>query len=262
MKDMYLFEQDFILHKNAEKIFTVNFEHPDHAKQMAELDKHDVISIDWAKQEDFERSIELLKNHVKILVLFSPKVVDLTPLESLSGIEYLVVNWNQKTTRLWDVSKNSALKELALTSFRKVTDISDLRSAVQLKGLYLGGDLEQKWRIADLEPLSSLVNLDVLGLWEVRLEKETFTSLHSLKQLKHINAGTKICSTEEYARLFAALEQTCCEFSSGILPMPDLGEIALIGKGKRSVNNPDKAESFSLAFQESVIEYRRQMLDV
>lgn len=257
--DMYLMEQNYIMSSYHDGLLQLDCEKPNYPHLLDEVKKYTDIRICWAGQKDFEQIVQRIAGHARLVEVFSPKIVDLTPLQSLSPVEYIIVDWNQKATRLWDVSANTNLMELALESFRKLTDLSDLATARHITGLYLGGDLEKKWRIDGLEPLAVLANLEVLRLWEVRLDRETFRPLHRLKRLKYINAGTKICATEEYAMLFAALEHTYCEFSSGVFPQPGLNIIERIGKGNRSTTSAEKAQEFSRAFQESVQEYRRRM---
>ena len=257
--DMYLVRRNYVMSSFHEDMFHLNCEEPNYPSRLEEVGEHTDIGIHWARQEDFEKIIQRIAGHARLVQVFSPKIMDLTPLQSLAAVEYLIVDWNQKTMRLWDLSCNPKLRELSLSSFRKLPDLSALATAKHITGLNLAGDLEKKWRLDSLEPLSTLVNLDVLRLWELRLDQETFRPLHTLRQLKYINAGTNICDTEEYAMLFAALEHTTCEFSDGIFHHLDLGIIDLIGKGKRATPKPEKALEFSRAFQKSVLEYRRRM---
>ena len=245
------------MYNRPNTLHCVNCERSDYKRQ--DLGAYTEIEIGWASQSEFEYMIEKIKGHVKLLRVFSPKLTDLTPLESLLEVEYIIVDWNHKTSRLWNISKNVNLKELALRSFRKVIDITDLQTATQIKGLFIGGDEDKKWQINTFEPLANLTNLEILQLWQIRLNDGSFHPLYNLKQLKYINPDMSICSTEEYAKLFAALEHTKSEFSTGVFPHPGLGMIDLIGKGKRMVNattEKEKAEKFANMFQESVLEYR------
>ncbi|UQZ88632.1 hypothetical protein C4J81_05185 [Deltaproteobacteria bacterium Smac51] len=260
MTDLYLTEQNYIT-SISKKIPHIDCSLSGWKKNLDDISRQPELEIQWATQGDFEYIIDKVKDHILLLKVWSPKISDLNPLELLAKVEYLIIDWNQKSTGLWNLGRNAALKELALSSFRRLTDLSGLKTAPHLKGLYLGGDLEKKWRIASLEPLSALTSLEALHFWEIRLDDGSFRPLHNLKQLKRLRAELKICNTEEYARLFAALRHTECDYSSGIFPMEDLNTIELIGKGKRCVTVETgwpKAEEFSRQFQKSVEEYMKQ----
>ena len=61
-----------------------------------------------------------------------PRITDLTPLEDLPGLEVLDVYWNQRCTRLWDLSRTPLLRALRLRDFRRLHDVSELADGTAL----------------------------------------------------------------------------------------------------------------------------------
>ena len=71
------------------------------------------ISVNGLTQDTFEYLIAHYGSQFKVINFWKcPLVHDLTALESLPGIEYIVYFWNQKAEHLWDLSRNTSLKGL------------------------------------------------------------------------------------------------------------------------------------------------------
>ena len=218
--------------------------------------------IKYASQEQFDYVVERLNDEVKLLVIgVSPKIKDFTSIESLNNLEYICIKWNNTATRLWDMGKNLKLKEVALAEFKKLNSLEDFKTAGHIKGLQLDGGLEVKWKVENFEPLTSLVCLKILRLFEIMPKIGGFEPLFKLLQLERLDISQNILSTEEYAKLAAHLNNTYSEVFNGVLYDEYLNEILLVGKGKRAlildkVSDREKAEKFRNEFLHMVKSYQ------
>ncbi len=157
------------------------------------------------------------KNLQEILGLTQPKFLNLyylpAPnlgfLETLNTTETLILEWNTKTTSLWDISKNINLKHLEIIDFPKLYDISQIGSAIQLNHLTLRGGINNRLTIETLMPLSSLKNLESLELGNLKVSDDTLKYLAELANLKELDLSNQF-ETKEYAWLASRLTKTVC----------------------------------------------------
>lgn len=106
------------------------------------LDRLKELSIEnlWligANDKELRKILPLV--NLKYLNLYQVLAKDLTILESQEKPETIILNWNTKSTSLWDISKNINLKTLEITDFSKLEEIEQLSLATQINSLTLGG---------------------------------------------------------------------------------------------------------------------------
>jgi hypothetical protein len=121
-----------------------------------------VSGLDQATFEHFVA--EHAHRYSQIRLWKCPHITDLTPLEDLPGLEVLDVYWNQRATRLWDLSKTPRLRALALCDIRRVHDLNVLADGTALTEMHLGDAINDVSTYDTLEPLSGLVGLQRLWL--------------------------------------------------------------------------------------------------
>ncbi len=103
------------------------------------------LTISGLRQDTFEFLLKNFGAQFETINFWKcPKVEDLSPLESLSTIRKITWFWNQKTTTLWDLSKNCALNELHLRDFPKVKTIDQISNTINLERIELEGGM---WKI-------------------------------------------------------------------------------------------------------------------
>lgn len=91
------------------------------------LDRLKELSIEnlWligANDKELRKILPLV--NLKFLNLYQVLAKDLTILETLDKTETIILNWNTKSTSLWDISKNKCLKSLEITDFSKLKEIN------------------------------------------------------------------------------------------------------------------------------------------
>ena len=166
-----------------------------------------------AKEKDLKKILTLTQP--KYLNLYQVLATDLSFLETLTTTTTLVLNWNTKSTSLWDVSKNVQLKTLEIVDFSKLNDISDLSTARQIEVLKLEGGIDKKLNILTLKPLSVLTNLKYLRLANLKVEDDTLNPLADLKYLNELWLSNQF-ETKEYAWLATRLPNTKCDMFQAI----------------------------------------------
>ena len=117
-------------------------------------------------------------------------IEDLTPLRGLTKLEQLYVR-NSHVSDLTPLSGLGALHTLDVSE-TQVTDIAPLAGLSGLQALNLGGLARDGRRLADLTPLSSLVNLQVLVLYENELQD--LAPLSGLVNMEELSLDTNSVS--------------------------------------------------------------------
>lgn len=177
------------------------------------LDKLKELSIEnlWligANDKELRKILPLV--NLKYLNLYQVLAKDLTILETLDKTETIILNWNTKSTSLWDISKNKSLKTLEITDFSKLEEIDQISLATQISNLTLGGGHDKPLKIKSINPLKNLSNLKTLSLTNLKIADDTLHPLGHLKNLETLFLSNQF-ETREYAWLATRLTKTKCK---------------------------------------------------
>ena len=148
--------------------------------------------------------------NLKYLNLYQVLAKDLTILETLDKSETIILNWNTKSTSLWDISKNKSLKTLEITDFSKLEEVDQLSLATQISNLTLGGGHDKPLKIKTIRPLEGLKNLKYLCLTNLKIADDTLHPIGQLKNLELLEISNQF-ETKEYAWLATRLPNTKCK---------------------------------------------------
>ena len=159
------------------------------------------------KEKDIEQIFSL--HQPKYVSLYQFLAKDLSCLENLNKCETLITEWNTKATELWNVKSNRNLKKLAVRDYSKISDLSKLAEATQIKSLSLDGGIDKKLKVDSLKPLSKLTQLEYLRLTNIKVANESLVPLSNLRNLKILELSNQF-PTKEYASLSVKLVKTEC----------------------------------------------------
>ena len=173
-----------------------------------------------ANDKELRRILQLVD--LQYLNLYQVLAKDLTVLETQTSPNTIILNWNTKATELWDISKNKNLCTLEITDFSKINEINQLSSATQICNLVVGGGHNTPLKIKTLEPLSNLINLEYLGLTNIKVEDDTLKYLGVLKSLKLLEISNQF-EAKEYAWLATRLTDTACKMFQAVNPCNIIG---------------------------------------
>ncbi|MBS1590975.1 MAG: leucine-rich repeat domain-containing protein [Bacteroidetes bacterium] len=161
-----------------------------------------------AKEKNLQEILSLIQP--KYLNLYYLPTTNLTFLETLNTTQTLILEWNTKTTSLWDLSKNIGLKNLKIIDFPKLNDISQISIAKQLDSFTLQGGINNQLSIQTLKPISVLTNLKYLRLANLKVFDDTLKYLANLKNLEELSLSNQF-ETKEYAWLSSRLPNVKCD---------------------------------------------------
>ena len=168
-----------------------------------ECTKLEVVGLE---QDSFEYLIENYGNKFTEIDFFKcPLINDLSSLEKLENIEKISFYWNQRATKLWDLSKNKKLSSIAIDDFTRLHSLSDLQSSKTLTEVSFGDRVWSSLKIESLEPLENVENLKKLSFSAKKIENSDVRPLASIKNLEEIEFPTNLFSTDKVAWLKARL---------------------------------------------------------
>ena len=92
------------------------------------------IIISGLKQDTFEYFVNTYGKQFKAITFWKNKgVSDLSVLSLLIDIEYISYFYNQKASKLWDMTNNEKLKGLSLTDFSKLHSLDGIEKCSNLE---------------------------------------------------------------------------------------------------------------------------------
>ena len=160
-----------------------------------------------AKEKDIEQIFSIQQPKYVSLYQFLAK--NLSCLENLNKCETLITEWNTKATELWNLKSNPNLRKLAIRDYSKISDLSALEKATQIKSLSLDGGMDKKIKVENLKPLSKLSQLEYLRLTNIKVADESLEPISYLTNLKILELSNQF-PTKEYANLAVKLTKTEC----------------------------------------------------
>lgn len=212
------------------------------------------VWVSNVRQGEFERIAEFM--NPASLVVHDMKVQDLSPLELMSRIQRLALNWNTKASDIGSLAKLKNLTVLSLMDFPKLSRLDSLARCEKLEMLELGGGVWKTLRVVTLEPLRSLRALKYLSLTNIKVEDDSLHPLSDLKNLQELNLSNQF-PTEEYARLSVYLEHVHC---SSFQPYESM-EGKIIGSKTIMITGKGKPFLDPQADRQRIQRYERQFED-
>lgn len=177
------------------------------------------------------------------------RIADLSPLEDLPGLRVVSCTWNQRATRLWDISRTPRLTGLKVEDFNQLHDLDGLRGCTTLEELVFGDGIGAagnggKAVFSSLEPLATLENLRYLAFC-ARIGDGRIQPLGRLRQLKELSFPLRLFTSRQLAWLRARLPATLK--AEPLTPVVPFGQtlmldgkpkdVQLVGKRKPALNS-------------------------
>ncbi|MBY0479012.1 MAG: hypothetical protein K2Q24_15295 [Chitinophagaceae bacterium] len=212
------------------------------------------LQISNIGQMGFERLIDIYGKQFEYISFFHcPLINDFSALSELTKIRCISFRWNNKATKLWDMSKNRELRAIYLSDLSKVKDFDELTSANALKELFITGGMWKKIEINSLKSIGKLENLEYLGLVYLYIIDNDISPLFKLQNLRKLRLDEKDFPVEYYAMLAAKLPNTDCDCFKGFIENSDYGkgkDTWIVGKRKPRLNKTKDALKIKQFIQE------------
>ena len=172
------------------------------------------LHISGLKQNSFEYFVSNHAHNFSVICLAHCNLIkDFSCLEKLNKLEYLLIEWNIRATKLWDMSQNTSLNGLYLSDVKKVTNLSDIVTAPNLKELAIDETVDSqlgsnKWRLTTLSPIDNAPRLERLFLAISRIEDESILPLLKMKNLRKLHITMGLFTLEDFATINSTLKNT------------------------------------------------------
>lgn len=232
---------------------------------IADYPKATGLEISGLNDETFTYLITTYAKQFKSIQFWKcPRVSDLSPLETLSGIEKISYYWNQRAEKMWDTSKNMVLHDIGTMSFNRMHDLSGFANSKTLKSIWIEGDTfaGSKMRIDSLDPVFSVGSLESLTLAHIIPEQYSIGLLLSCTNLRVLQLAPNLFTKEEYALLAARFEGSVqAEVFKGLTPSITPW-VKCVGKRMPVLNSEkdaDKIRAYQAEFRKLIEHYKAEM---
>lgn len=163
-------------------------------------------------------------------------------LECLENLEYVIIDWNTKIDRLWNMKNNHRLRGICLEDCKKVVSFDEIKDAPYLEELILQESVNSmcgsnKWYVNDLTGFASSKNIKRLGLLISGVKEYGIKPLLNMAQLEVLHINCNLFSLEEFAELNAVLKHTDITPNKPFYLGATENELALVVGGHRMVKN-------------------------
>ena len=159
------------------------------------------VSIFGLRQNTFEYFIKTYGRQFRYIRFFKNKAVeDWSLLETLPELEGVYWFHNQKITKLWDMSKNYALKAVELNDFTKLHDLSGIEKAPALEWFGFG---DAMWSTSEIESLRPFISTKIrrISFTGKTIRDMDISFIPQIKSLEVFDFPTNLFAMEEVARL-------------------------------------------------------------
>ena len=232
--------------------------------RLALYENKEAITISGLTQETFEYFIKTYGKELRAVRFFKNKMVeDWSLLGTLPDIEYIHWFYNQRITKLWDMSGNTHLKGLCISDFTRLKNLDGVEKAPALEWFSMRDSV---WDNTEVESYTCFRNTNVKYLHfggkniidkDVSFVKNMpklmcFDFAPNLFETEKIVWIMTNCSEVKGCALHTFIDDFMYNSETGAYDIPAL---CLPGKGKRCFKASDKAKMEKLQHE------LRQLMD-
>lgn len=221
---------------------------PDPSKFSAIAEKPSAVAlrVSGLDQAGFEQLISSHGTQFQAIEFWKcPRLEDLTPLEDLPELRMVSFYWNQRSPRLWNLTRTPKVTALRFEDFTRLHRLDDLSAGKALTELAFGDAVWSKSTFETLDPLAALAGLRSLSLHPKRIDDGRVQPLGVLTGLMKLSIPTNLFTTQQIAWLRARLPESVeSNALSALLRLKkplDLDgksrDVLLIGKRKPFLNS-------------------------
>ena len=164
------------------------------------------IIISGLEQKTFEYFINEYGKQFQAISFWKNKgVEDLSLLSELEHVEFITYFFNQKTTKLWDMSNNKELKGLEIVDFTKLHSIDEIQYAPALEVFNIGNAVWAKMQIDSLKPVAKST-VTCFSWYGKKVNDSDYFCLAN-GRVKTLNISPRYFTVDELAKLLAVLPE-------------------------------------------------------
>lgn len=156
-------------------------------------------------QEGLEHFVIKYGSTYKTLYLdYCTFIKDFSPLEDLTYLEAIRIEWCKSTKHLWNLSKNTSLKILSIHDSKKlINNPTLLQTSSTLEEIRFWGNFDTKHTLESLDCFEGIKSLKRIDLNNIKLKSHDFSALYTLSNLEEFHFDAGMLTTEEIAWICA-----------------------------------------------------------
>lgn len=165
------------------------------------------------------------------------RIEDFSSLSQLSAVEYLIIEWNTKATRLWDMSGNTSLKGLCLEEAKKIVSFEEISNAPLLEEFVLDEGVNSltgsnRWKLATLRGIEKAQQLKRLKLCIGGVIDGDISPLLEMQGLERLHIITNLFEVKDFAQINATLKSTIVNPDKPFYIFDNDAYALVVGKGR------------------------------
>lgn len=164
------------------------------------------VVISGLDQNAFEYFISTYGNQFNAIYFWkNKKVEDLSLLAELEHIEYISYFFNQKASKLWNMSKNHKLRAIQIEDFTNLHTVEGIESAPALELFSIGNAVWARMKIESFQPvaLSKIIQFSWYG---DKVNDSDFLCLAN-GRIKKLDISPQNFTMDELAKLLSAFPE-------------------------------------------------------
>lgn len=226
-----------------------------------------ILQICGMNQESFEYFVEKYGESYEALYFFKCQLIsDFSPLAKLKNLKAVIIWWNIRSKRLWDMSENSSLKQIAIDDCKKITgNLEDLATSKTLEDVSVHGSIFNNFVIESLDPFKNIPSLKGLTLRNITLKNKSIDFLKETPNLTEFNFDSGMLTTEQIAYICARYPHikgtALCAYNKKDAILSD---VRICGYRKPGLNLPEgqkRLEKYIREFDALVEKYKTEELE-
>lgn len=233
-----------------------------HIEELRQLDSTMVkeLYISGLTQKSLEYFVCNYGNNFPVISFTHCNLIkDFQCLECLENIEYVIIDWNPKIDKLWNMRNNHRLRGICLEDCKKVVSFEAIANAPCLEEFMLHESVNSmcgsnRWKINNLYDLSSSMTIKRLALLISGIKEDGIEPLLSMTQLEALWLPASLFSLQDFAKLNALLKHTDVSPDRPFYLGATENELALVvGKHRMVKNNSPKLTEYQKVWDETIL---------
>ena len=203
-------------------------------------------------------------NYESIYLNNAVAIRDLSPLADLPNLKSITVEWC-RAEGLWDMSRNTKLKNLALLGAKKISaNLGMLKTGKSLENILVQGDMDVPYLIPTLDVFANLPDLKRIDFLHIKVGSHDVAFLETLPSLEQFHFDPGMLTTEEIAYICAKYPDLCgCSlgaYTTGAFGC--MNDVRICGYRKPGLDLPEQQKRFDkyvAEFNALVEKYKKEM---
>ncbi len=226
-----------------------------------------ILQICGMNQKSFEYFVEKYGESYEALYFFKCQLIsDFSPLSKLKNLKAVIIWWNIRSDKLWDMSQNISLKQISINDCKKITgNLGGLATSKTLEEVSIYGSIFNNFVIESLDPFKNIASLKELKLRNITLKNRSIDFLKDTPNLTEFNFDSGMLTTEQIAYICARYPHikgtALCAYNKIDAILSD---VRICGYRKPGINLPEgqkRLEKYIREFDALVEKYKTEELE-